>query len=330
MSGRAVGIVTTMLLAPVTAELLQAYLGDLGGPIGLVFVVLFFAPLYGGAALLIREVSVRTGRGWPGRLLMATAFGVAMPTIIDLSLFTPARDDIDDWATILNAASFAGIGWSAVVTWVGGHVLMSIAAPLVIAEALARRPGPWLGPFGLTVVSVGFVGLAVFVHLDQMSSNPTEAGVADYVVSAAVIAALLALAWTPLGRPLRRRPGGALPPLAWIGIGIVGMLAFDMVPTSWLGVAIDLAVLVGGGLLVLHSARSPQWSIRHLAALTWGAVLARTGTGFLSPLPQGTTWAEKITQNVIYLALVLLLGVALERRTRGVLGVTGPDHSGRE
>lgn len=94
---RRTGILAVLLLAPVSAELLQAYLGDLGGPVSLIFVVLFFAPLYGGAALLIREISVRTGRGWRGRLLLAAAFGVAMPTVIDLSLFTPHRDDVDDW-----------------------------------------------------------------------------------------------------------------------------------------------------------------------------------------------------------------------------------------
>lgn len=65
MRGRVIGVVAVLLLAPITAELLQAYLGDLGGPGGLIFLVVFLAPLYGGAALLTREVSVRTGRGWP-------------------------------------------------------------------------------------------------------------------------------------------------------------------------------------------------------------------------------------------------------------------------
>jgi len=81
--------VGVVLLAPVFAELIQAYLGDLGGVFGLLFFVVFLAPLYGGAVLLIREVTVRTGRGWPSRLLLATAFGVAMPTLVDVSLWSP-------------------------------------------------------------------------------------------------------------------------------------------------------------------------------------------------------------------------------------------------
>lgn len=63
--------------APITAEYLQAYLTSTGDLIELAFGLVIFAPLYGGAALVIREVAVRTGRdgrefcywpahsGWP-------------------------------------------------------------------------------------------------------------------------------------------------------------------------------------------------------------------------------------------------------------------------
>ena len=47
-------------LAPLVAEFL---LGDL--PINLLGALLVLAPLYGGGALLIREVVRRTGGGWP-------------------------------------------------------------------------------------------------------------------------------------------------------------------------------------------------------------------------------------------------------------------------
>lgn len=314
--GRVVGTLTILLLAPVTAELLQAYLGDLGGPGGLVFLVVFFAPLYGGAALLIREVAERSGRGWTGRLLLAAGFGVAMPTIIDLSLFTPAREDIDDWETILGAASFGGIGWSAVVTWVAGHVLMSVAAPIVVGETLARRPGPWLGRTGLALVVVGFGCLSVFVHQDQTNSYPAEAGAIDYVASAAIVAALVTLAFTPVGRPLTARPGPVPSPAWCAGFGLVAMAVLDFVPLSWLGVAVALTGLLVGFTVLARWARSPGWTPRHLAAVAFGALLTRTITGFLAPLPHDTSWPEKVGQNTTYLVLVLLLGWALHRRSR--------------
>jgi len=314
---RAAGVVGVALLAPLTAELLQAYLGDLGGPLGLVAFVLFLAPLYGGAALLVREVAVRTGRGWPGRLLLAAAFGVAMPTLVDLSLFTVHRSDIDGWEDIVTAAAVGRIGVYAVVTWVGGHVLMSIAAPLAVVESLVRAPGPWLGRVGL-VVTVGLMLLvAALVHHSQLDYD-VRVGTVDYLWSAVPVLALCCLAFTPLGRPLARVTGRtAPPPWACVLTAFVLVAAFDLVPVSWVGVVLDLAVLGLGGALVLRWSPSPGWSDRHVAALAFGGVLARTLIGFLAPLPQETTWPEKVFQNLTYLVIVLGLGVALSRRTRG-------------
>ncbi len=321
MRGKVIGVVTILLLAPITAELLQAYLGDLDGPLGMLVLVVFLSPLYGGIALLIREVSVRTGRGWTGRLLLATAFGVGMATIIDLSLFTERRADIDGWSDIFNAASWGGIGWYAVVTWVGGHVLMSVSVPIVVAESLAQRPGPWLGPVGLLVVGAGFLTVAYWLHIDQGTISSATASSTEYTVAGFVVASLTALAFTPLGRPLPTRPGGTPSVLVCAIAGFVGMAAFDLVPASWTGVAIDLTVLLISGILISRWLSSALSSQRHLAALAFGALLARTLTGFLSPLPQDTTWPEKIGQNATYLIVVLLLGWALHRRTRRKSGL---------
>lgn len=315
MSGRVIGVGTALLLAPVTAELLQAYLGDLGGPLGLVFLVVFLAPLYGGATLLIREVSLRTGRGWPGRLLLATAFGVAMPTLIDVSLFTPVRADVNDWSGIVSTASLGGIGWAAVVTWVGGHVLMSIAAPMIVAESLSREQRPWLGKAGLAVTALGFLGVASLVHQDATSHYRVDADLVEYAVSAAVVAGLVVLAFTPLGAPLRCGDHRVPPVWVCLLVGVVGMAAFELVPLSWAGVAQDLGVLGVGLAAIGWWSRSPRWSAQRVAALVLGALMERTVSGFLTPLPPGTTGAEKAGQSVIYLVLLLGLGLALHRRT---------------
>lgn len=310
-------VLAVAALAPITAELMQAYLSDIGGVFGLVFVVAFFAPLYGGAALLIREIAVRTGRGWPGRLLLATAFGVAMPTLVDASLFTVSRPDIDDWDQIVTGASVGGIGWAAALGWVAGHVLMSVSAPLVIVEALVRERRPWLGRFGLAVTVVLMLLVAGFVHHDTDTINDVRAGVGRYGAAAVLVIALALTAMTPIGRPVPRAPGRASPSLWWCPMtGVVVIAVLALAPKSWLGLAVVAAVLVAGGLLVLAWSRSPSWGPRHLAALAFGGVLTQTLIGFLAPLPQQTTWAEKLTQNILYLLLVLALGVALERRTR--------------
>ena len=90
-------VVLVLLMAPVTAEYLIGYDDYITDPLALVFGVLFFAPLYGAPAVLIREVTRRFGLGWPTILLMATAFGLIEAGLIDQSLFDPAYRDITFW-----------------------------------------------------------------------------------------------------------------------------------------------------------------------------------------------------------------------------------------
>lgn len=316
MRRRVLGVLVLLLLAPITAELLQAYLGDLGGTFGVLFLVVFFAPFYGALALLVREVSVRTGRGWTGRLLLAAGFGVAMATIVDGSLFTRVRDDVDGWSDIVGAASVGGIGTYAALTWIGGHVVMSVATPTIVAESLAREPGPWLPRWCLGVLAVTFVSFAAYVHHDQTSSYRVDAGPREYAVSGVATLVLAGLAFTSWGRPLPRREGRAPAPWLLLLLGAVGMAGFDLMPQSWAGVVQGLLVAVVGGALLARWARTDGWSVRHTAALAAGALLTRTLTGFLAPPPPSTTWSEKLAQNVAYLALVLALTWAMERRTR--------------
>ncbi|MEH3032862.1 MAG: hypothetical protein PGN07_02190 [Aeromicrobium erythreum] len=325
MRQRVLGVVVLLLLAPVTAELLQAYLGDLGGIGGVLFLVVFFAPFYGAAALLVREVSVRTGRGWTGRLLLAAAFGVLMATVVDGSLFTPVRDDVDGWSAIVGAARVGDLGLYAALTWVGGHVVMSVAAPTVVAESLARHPGPWLPRWALAVPATTLVCFAAFVHHDQVTSYRVDAGPVQYSVAVLVALALVAAAFSPWGRPLPSRDGR--PPTPWVLLllGALAMAGFDLMPQSWAGVVQGLAVAAVTAMIVARWGRRTGWTVRHTAALALGALLTRTLTGFLSPPPPSTTWSEKLTQNVTYLLLVLALAWSVERRTRaGALRTPAP------
>lgn len=52
-----------------------------------------FIPLYGTVAVLIREITRRTGRGWPTILLLGAAFGLIQAGLIDQSLFNPGYLD---------------------------------------------------------------------------------------------------------------------------------------------------------------------------------------------------------------------------------------------
>jgi hypothetical protein len=78
-----------------------------------------FVPLYGTVAVLIREITRRTGRGWPTILLLGAAFGLVQAGLIDQSLFNPGYLDNDDptwaqaWREERQATLIPGLGISA-------------------------------------------------------------------------------------------------------------------------------------------------------------------------------------------------------------------------
>lgn len=72
---RAAPALVLLLLAPVSAEYLYGFDDSTGNPEELVGGLIVFGPLYGGAALIIREVARRMGRGRSTMLILAFAFG---------------------------------------------------------------------------------------------------------------------------------------------------------------------------------------------------------------------------------------------------------------
>ena len=196
----ALGVV---LLAPVTAEYLYGYddsTGDVGELLGGLFL---FAPLYGGAALLIREVARRAGRGWPTILLLGLAFGVLEAGLIDQSMFNPSYRDISYWDDMFGPTHLRGVGFNPnmALVFAAGHAIWSVAAPIALVETLvpARREAPWLRPVGLAVTAALFLLAAAAVlawHLDTEAFRPS----AGQVAGAALATVALGLSAFAAGR----------------------------------------------------------------------------------------------------------------------------------
>ena len=196
-------MVLVLLLSPVTAEYLIGYDDTTGNAAALVFGVFFFAPLYGAPAVLIREVTRRRGLGWPTMLLLAAAFGLIEAGLVDQSLFDPSYRDIDFWDDLRDPTYLSCCGTSAymALTFVAGHVLGSIAAPIAMAESWwpERRREPWLGPFGLVVIALMWVAGSAFILVDQLSSTSFRISPAELWGTVALVLALVV-------RGLTRRP----------------------------------------------------------------------------------------------------------------------------
>ncbi|MCZ7440170.1 hypothetical protein O7598_27460 [Micromonospora sp. WMMC241] len=208
--------VALLLLAPWTAECVWGGFTLLGMP----FVVVLLAPMYGGAALLIRETARRLGLGWPGIVLLAAAFGVVQAGLVDQSLFNPDFLDDTQFADTRAAAEATlvpGLGFSArqAVDYVGNHVALTICAAIALVESYlgaGRRSRPWLGRPGLAVTALLWLGGSLLVFADDGGRKGFLASPVQLLFAAGVAMVLITVALRrarrPVGRPGDRDAAG--------------------------------------------------------------------------------------------------------------------------
>jgi hypothetical protein len=270
-------------LSPLVAE----YFSGTTLPIILLFLIVPFALYYGSGALLIREVTRRTGRGWPTILTLGLAFGVLEEGVLTQSLFNP--NYLAENLHLLDPGYIEALGigslWTVFV--LGGHALWSIATPIAIVEesTRSRRTTPWLGRRGLVVTAVLFLLGCVMefvVTKAEDADDPFSASAAQLGVSAAIVVVLVVVAFLlPHGD---RRPGPGRAPSAWLvfaatmvaGVGW-GLLAGATSLPSWqASIAIALVCLVVLGVLVARWSRLDGWGRWHRLAVAAGA-LATSG-----------------------------------------------------
>jgi hypothetical protein len=326
--------------APICAELLQAYLTGTGDVATMAFTVVVLAGLYGTAALLIRDLAVRTGRSWVGVLLLGAAFGLATTGIIDGSLFGQDRADVSYWDELREPTlvRVPGLGVSVPVyagaSWVLGHVTMSVGAPVAVQFALAPRlrGSALLGKVGTFVALALFALVAVFIHQDGVRIYGAESPGAGMIAIGVVVVALVALALSPVGQDrhgiLSRSaddmhvPGGSTVTPSPLPVrGIIGLVAgtvaaraaLDFLPPDWFGFGGMVVFVVAVSLLGLRGARH-GWDARQVGVIGDSAIVAGILTGFLAPLPPGVSAGAKYGQSALMLlAAIALLGLVIRR-----------------
>lgn len=319
-------VVFVLVVAPITAEYLIGYDDTIGNPLALIFGVLFFGPLYGAPAVLIREITVRRRLGWATVLLLATAFGLIQAGLIDQSLFDPDYRHIPYWQAMRQPTFMPWAGTSAymAVTFVAGHVFGSIGAPIALAQLWwpARSRTPWLGVPG-TLVVVGLWGFgASFILKDQLDQSAFRISPGQTAGTLAVVVALVLLALTrrpPLGQStLERRParGRAPSPLVVVMVTTGLLLVRNLIGYTWLPVLGAIGAIATW--LVVMSRWAPRrgWTDRHLAAVVTGDLLS-IGVPAFATTPLGdVSPAKKLTSNAVLLGLVLALAARGYRLAR--------------
>jgi hypothetical protein len=131
--------IALFLLSPLTGEFL---LGN--QPITALPSLLLLAPMYGGGALLVREIARRTGRGWPAMILLAAVYALIEEGPIDQMLWNPHYGGFDIGAAYAEThVPVLGMSVEMLQDVLSMHTIWSICVPIAIIESFARRS--WRG-----------------------------------------------------------------------------------------------------------------------------------------------------------------------------------------
>jgi hypothetical protein len=311
--------IVLFFLSPLVAEFL---LGDFG--LGALYILIGLAPMYGGGAILIREVTRRTGRGWPTIVLLALAYGVLEEGFTTMSLFN--KDYLN--AHLLDHGYVPALGiaipWTIFVLSI--HTIWSISLPIAAVEDWGtRRTTPWLKTSGLIVVAAFFVLGAILDFLISWSDGhyvaPWPQLVAVFVVVVLLVVAAFRMPRRTEPRPMAGRATPA-PWLVFMAVLLDGVLFFASEIGSlpdWAGVTLLVVAPALAAAGIAWWSRSPGWgSGQRWAALSAGLLTYAWHAFFSTPFAGGDGIMKPVSHIFFALVTVVLLYAGGRRiRARG-------------
>jgi hypothetical protein len=275
------------LASPLIGEYL---LGSL--PARMIFLLPLMAAMYGSAAILIREIVRRTGRGWPSIFLLAIAYGFLEEGFVTQSLFN---------ANYLHLR-LLDYGWlpqpGTALPWllyvVGIHAVWSISVPIALTEAAfpRRREQPWIKTTGLVLYSLLFVVGCALIATFTFKQVPFMASPAQLAVTAFIIVALCVIAMRMPHEDESRAAPSASPsaprPLAlFLASLLAGSLfmqleysASSQLHWNWIATVLAQLLIVAAFIGFIVAARIRAWSDSQYFALAAGAFVVYVWKGF--------------------------------------------------
>ena len=306
--------VVLFCLAPLVAEFL---LGDL--PINLLFALVILAPLYGGGALLIREIVRRTGGGFPRIFALGLAYAIFEEAFTTQTLFNPNYLHLNLHLLEPAYCPSLGIGvwWTVHVLTL--HTVWSISVSVALAEALfpERAATPWLGKTGLAVTAGLFLlGAAASTGM-QLKQDPFRASGRQLVSAAILCMAVIAAAFRLPRWPAVKTAHSAAPS-PWLagGAALAAGSIFLLIPKQWAWATVALYALLDVTMIVLVSrwSRAPNWGQLQRLALAGGAALAYAWHAFMQTPAVGNSGMTVRIGNAIFAAgLIAVLAIAARR-----------------
>ncbi|MDO8472708.1 MAG: hypothetical protein Q7T05_02700 [Dehalococcoidia bacterium] len=285
-----------LLLSPAIGELLSSSAPpvEFFNPIRL----MIFCALYGGGAILVRELKLYWRKGWLAVFLLGLAYAIVEEGLMCKSFFDPKWPDI---GLLGSYGRWGGVNWVWAELLSVGHSVYSIAIPILLMELTFpnRRDEHWVSPRCAVVIAV-IMALDVVLGYFGMSKYRPPMGpfLAFAALAAGLVYAAKALDWpgaTVTGEP--QRPV-ARPWKFWL-VGLVGGFCFmlhsfsapnnpEIPPLATVAVSVSIVALCGS-ILIRMSGNGQKWRDIHRFSAAAGALGVFIFVALIAKVSKGRT-----------------------------------------
>jgi hypothetical protein len=319
---------TLMILAPVIAEVLSG-----ATKLSYIFALIPEILVWGGGALLIRELVRRWGGGWTSVFLLGLGLAIAEEFLIQQTSIAPLP-----W--LGNTPAYGrvwGVNWVYFLYMLGYESVWVVLVPVQLTELIFpdRRDERWLPPRGLAIVSFLFVvGSLIAWFSWTQRARPIVFHVPKYapplltvILGALAISLLAVMSYAVRTTAAQGGSASRKAPSLWlVGLGTLALafawyglivLVFAPQPSLplWIPMAGGIAWAGWAFFVVKRWVTSAGWGDMHRWSLVSSAILVCMVAGFLG----SSAWSRmdvigKVALNVIAVALLLLLGKGILSR----------------
>jgi peptidoglycan/LPS O-acetylase OafA/YrhL len=266
-----------LLLSPMVGELLSgsAPPAEFFSP----FSLLILVALYGGGAILARELVQRWGKGWPSLLILGAAYGILEEGLMVKSFFDPQWVDL---GRLGSYGRWVGVNWVWSLELTIYHAVFSIAIPILLVTLMFpdRRNQPWIGRRTFRLLTLLLASDVVF---GALVLTPYRPAFGRYALAALLAASLVLVARRlPAGQPRTDLSSLRAPRPRWawaLGLGAtLGFFALSWaLPNTDIPPAVTMLLIAGlaagvGSLVTRWIRKRAGWSDRHALALATGGL----------------------------------------------------------
>jgi hypothetical protein len=282
---------TLLVLAPVISEVLSG-----STRLSILFVLIPEIMVWGGGALLCRELVRRWRAGATSLLCLGLALSIAEEFIIQQTSIAPLP------FPGVNAAygRYLGVNWLYLLFMLGFESVWVVLIPVQVTELIFpnRREQPWLRKGGLIATCIAFLigSRGAWYGWTQkarprLNAAPYHPPAVLILLGFAAIAALIWMAWLLRGRGHSGQIDSRRPANPWlIGLKAVifGAAWFELIGLMfvphpriavWIPLAAGLIWALLSFVLVRYWSAAHSWRDIHRFALSFGAVLGCMAIG---------------------------------------------------